>query len=190
MRPELSKELTGQEFKKWYYLKEELVSFCKENGIPASGSKGELTERISEYLDTGTYSKPVNKNVRKADIPEKITPDSKIEENFVCSEKHRAFFREHIGKSFSFNVAFQKWLKSNSGKTYREAIDAFHDIKTASYSGKTKIDRQFEYNTYIRDFFENNTGRSLDDAIRCWKHKKSLPGHNRYEDSDLSALEG
>ena len=39
------------------------------------------------------------------------------------------------------------------------------------------------------DFFEANKGRSLDDAIKCWKYKKSMPGHNRYEDSDLSALD-
>ena len=36
------------------------------------------------------------------------------------------------------------------------------------------IDRQFEYNTYIRDFFEDNKGMSLDQAITCWKFKKSL----------------
>ena len=40
--------------------------------------------------------------------------------------------------------------------------------------GKTAIDRQFEYNTYIRDFFADNEGRSLEEAIRCWKYKKGL----------------
>ena len=46
-----------------------------------------------------------------------IKPNNIIEENFVCSEKHRAFFKEQVGKSFSFNVAFQKWLKSNAGNS-------------------------------------------------------------------------
>ncbi|WP_330370015.1 DUF6434 domain-containing protein [Butyrivibrio sp. NC2002] len=40
----------------------------------------------------------------------------KIEENIICSEVHRAFFKSKIGESFSFNVTFQKWLKANSGK--------------------------------------------------------------------------
>ena len=117
-----------------------------------------------------------------------ISEDMKIEPDFVCSEKHRAFFREVIGTGFSFNVAFQKWLKSNTGKTYREAIDAYGRILEEKKKGKTAIDRQFEYNTYIRDFFADNEGRSLEDAIRCWKYKKGLKGHNRYERSDLSAL--
>lgn len=54
---------------------------------------------------------------------------------------------------------------------------------------KTKIDKQFEYNTYIRDFFADNRGKSLDEAIKCWKYKKQLPGHNRYEKSDLDVLD-
>lgn len=35
---------------------------------------------------------------------------------------------EKIGKSFSLNVLFQKWLKANSGKIYKEAIEAYYQI--------------------------------------------------------------
>ena len=118
-----------------------------------------------------------------------ITENTLIESNVVCSEKHRAFFKEKIGKSFSFNVLFQKWLKSNAGKTYGNAINAYYQILEEKKKGKTPIDKQFEYNTYIRDFFEDNQGRSLDEAIICWKYKKSLQGHNRYEKPDLVALD-
>lgn len=117
-----------------------------------------------------------------------ITEATEIEADIVCSEKHRAFFKERIGKSFSFNVAFQKWLKSNAGKTYRDAIKAYYEILEEKKKGKTTIDKQFEYNTYIRVFFSNNKGKTLEEAIVCWKYKKSLQGHNRYEKSDLAAL--
>ena len=43
--------------------------------------------------------------------------------------------------------------------------------------------------TYIRDFFADNKGKTLDEAIKCWKYKKGLPGNNRYERSDLVALD-
>ena len=33
------------------------------------------------------------------------------------------FFKKEIGEHFKFNVAFMNWMKGNSGKTYREAID-------------------------------------------------------------------
>ena len=187
-RPKLDKNLDGKTFREFYYLKEELVDFCRRYGLPTSGGKLEITERIAHFLDTGEVltAKRVQK---KSLIISNITTDTKIEPDFVCSEKHRSFFKEHIGNGFSFNVAFQKWLKSNTGKTYADAITAYYLILEEKKNGKTKIDKQFEDNTYIRDFFADNRGKSLDEAIKCWKYKKQLPGHNRYEKSDLSVLD-
>lgn len=190
-RPDLKIGLDSKTFREYYYLKEELVQFCRENGLSVSGGKLELTERIACFLDTGKVpAEPTQKKrCRRTAVVGNIDEDTLIEPDFVCSEKHRAFFKEKIGESFKFNVAFQKWLKSNTGKTYKDAIEAYRRILQDKKKGKTVIDRQFEYNTYIRDFFADNAGRSLDDAIKCWNFKKQLPGHNRYEKSDLAALE-
>ena len=186
-RPELSKELDAATFRSFYYLKHELADFCKENGLPTSGSKIELTYRIAYFLDTGGVLKPAAERKTAVNIGT-LTEDTVIEPNIVCSEKHRAFFSEEIGKSFSFNVSFQKWLKANAGKTYGDAIRAYYRILEEKKQRKTEIGRQFEYNTYIRDFFADNPGMSLRDAIVCWNYKKDLPGHHRYEKSDLGAL--
>lgn len=187
-RPDLEKNLDSNTFRNFYYLKEEMVEFCRKNGIPTAGGKIEIADRIAHFLDTGEIVS-VSVEHRKPPAIMNITKDTPIEENFVCSERHRAFFKEHIGKSFSFNVAFQKWLKSNAGKTYEEAIAAYYQILEDKKKGKTSIDKQFEYNTYIRDFFADNQGKSLEEAIKCWKYKKQLQGHNRYEKSDLAALD-
>lgn len=191
-RPKLDKHLDAETFRSFYYLKEELVDFCRMYHLPISGGKIELTDRIACFLETGEVmpasakrkAAANNKAVNRMEAGE-LTEEMKIEPDFVCSEVHRAFFKDRIGKSFSFNVTFQKWLKSNTGKTYGEAIKAYNQILEDKKKSKTTIDRQFEYNTYIRDFFADNNGRTLEEAIKCWKYKKSLPGHNRYEKSDL-----
>lgn len=187
-RPVLDKNLDSKTFRSFYYLKEELVDFCRKNDLPASGGKLEITDRIAYFLDTGKVL-PAPRARKRAAVVSDINEDTKIEADFVCSELHRAFFKKQIGSSFSFNVAFQKWLKSNAGRTYKEAVAAYHQILEDKKSGKTKIDKQFEYNTYIRDFFSDNPGKSLEEAIKCWKYKKNLQGHNRYERSDLTALD-
>ena len=187
-RPKLNKELDAATFRSFYYLKQELADFCKENGLPASGSKAELTDRIAYFLDTGNVLKSSAER-KTAAIIGTLTEDTVIEPNIVCSEKHRAFFCEKIGKSFSFNVPFQKWLKANAGKTYGDAIQAYYRILEEKKQTKTEIGGQFEYNTYIRDFLADNPGKSLHDAIVCWNYKKGLPGHHRYEQSDLCALD-
>ncbi len=187
-RPILNKHLSSVTFREYYYLKEELVIFCKVEGLSTRGGKIELTDRIANYLDTGE-KKTVKQQMKTKPIDiEIITKDSRIEPDFICSEKHRAFFKENIGGTFSFNVAFQKWLKSNTGNTYEQAIETYYQLLEEKKKRKTIIDQQYEYNTYIRDFFTDNKGKSLDDAIKCWKYKKSLKGHNRYEITDLIAL--
>ena len=52
-RPLLDKNLDRKTFRDFYYLKEELVDFCRQNNLPVSGGKLEITERISHFLDTG-----------------------------------------------------------------------------------------------------------------------------------------
>ncbi|BDF04752.1 DUF6434 domain-containing protein [[Clostridium] hylemonae] len=188
-RPALDRELDSKTFRDFYYLKEELVDFCRKNGLPASGGKIEITDRIAYFLDTGKIQSPSSSRKRAAEITD-IQEDTEIEPDFVCSERHRAFFKEQIGNRFTFNVAFQKWLKNNAGKTYKEAVAAYEQILEDKKKGKTKIEKQFEYNTYIRDFFADNQGRSLEEAIKCWNYKKQMQGHNRYERADLAAIWG
>lgn len=187
IRPPLTRALDSQTFFRYYYLKEELTAFCRENKLPTSGGKLELTRRIAHFLDTGEILPAAPRSPRPADVGT-ISKETRIEPNFKCTEKHRAFFKEQIGPGFSFHVGFQKWLRANTGKTYAEAIAAYYETLAEKKRG-TVIDPQFAYNTYIRDFFANNAGKSLSDAIACWKYKKSLPGHNRYEPSDLTALQ-
>lgn len=190
IRPRLRKGLSSETFREYYYLKEELVAFCRINGLPAAGSKQELTDRIAFFLDTGKTLPPAEKRIMATGKPDAdISRTSIIEDGIVCSETHRAFFKKEIGSGFSFNVRFQQWLKANAGKTYGDAIAAYDKILEEKKAGKNPIGKQFEYNTYIRDFFADNAGKTLDDAIRCWKYKKSLKGHNQYERSDLTALE-
>lgn len=183
---ELTRNLSADEFGQYYFLKEELKNFCRAEGLKVSGSKGDLERRIIHYLRTGEeIGEPAGKR-HSTENPCEITPDSKLGENFRCSEDKREFFEKEIGKSFKFKVNFQKWLKANPDRTYRDAVEAYREIQSSTE--KTEIGRQFQYNQYIRDFFEDNDGRSLDDAIRCWKYKKSLRGTNKYEKSDLEIL--
>lgn len=185
-RPELNLQSKSADLRTYYYLKAELIDFCRQNGLQTSGGKREIIERIAAFLDTGIRTCTAKKRVQN--MGGEISADALIEKDFICSEKHRAFYKEQIGASFSFNVEFQKWLKANAGKTYRESVAAYHEIIKNKKTSRSTIDSQFEYNTYIRDFFAANKGKTLQDAIACWKYKKGLPGHNRYESADLIAL--
>src|ERR1035437_5314024 len=99
-RPYLDNQLDGKTFRSFYYLKEELVEFCRKNRLPTSGGKLDITERIALFLDSGEVMLVSNKSkvVKQIGI---ITEDTQIESDFVCSEKHRTYFKQKIGNNFS-----------------------------------------------------------------------------------------
>ena len=105
-RPELNKKLDTTTFRSFYYLKQELADFCKENGLPASGSKADLTDRIAYFLDTGSVLKHTAERKTAVNIGT-LTEDTVIEPNIVCSEKHRAFFCEKLEKASLFMFRFR-----------------------------------------------------------------------------------
>jgi hypothetical protein len=185
MRPYLTKEISVEEFKDYYWLKEELQSFCRENAISPSGSKIEISDRIETFLQTGEIKKIIRKSrgnkVEKN--KSKLSLDTVITENHRCSQDVRAYFKTHIPK-FHFSTYIQNYFKNNIGRTYRDVIDAWHEEeerkKDPSY--KKNIAPQFEYNQFIRDFFSDpkNQGKSRDEAIEAWNTIKRLPGSNKY----------
>ena len=116
-RPILNRNLDSKTFREFYYLKEELTDFCRKNGLPVSGGKIELTDRIAHFLDTDEVLSGKTVKRKTASVSHiSISEDMKIETDLVCSEQHRAFFKEHIGNSFSFPVAFQKMAEKQWGE--------------------------------------------------------------------------
>ena len=185
MRPNLTKDISIGDFRDFYWLKQELQVFCRENGLSPSGSKAEITDRIEIFLQTGEIKKPIRKpKTNKKVVPqEDLSLNTVITENHRCSQHVRAFFKSVI-PNFHFSTFIQNYFKNNIGKTYRDAVDAWYEeeerMKDPSY--KKRIGPQFEYNQFVRDFFSdvNNQGKSRKEAIEAWNEIKKLPGSNQY----------
>ena len=109
MRPNLTKEMSIKDFKDYYWLKEELQNFCRENGMSASGSKLEISERIETFLMTGEIKKPMRKSRvnKNEELQSELSLDTVITENHRCSQDVRAFFKSVIPK-FHFSTLYPK----------------------------------------------------------------------------------
>jgi hypothetical protein len=185
LRPNLTKEISVESFTNYYWLKEELQSFCRENGISASGSKIEIAKRIERFLRTGEIEKPVRKSKtsRKTEIQGRLSLDTFITTNHRCSQEVRAFFKTII-PNFHFSTFIQDFFKNNPDKTYHDVINAWSEEEKRKKDPKyqKKIAPQFEYNQFIRDFFADpkNKGKSREEAITAWNSIKKQPGSNKY----------
>jgi Domain of unknown function (DUF6434)/SAP domain-containing new25 len=192
MRPDISTFQTGEDFKKWYWLKEEVVAYCKGAGIPYSGSKFEIIDRIAEALDKGLEAP---KKAKKADITSKmewhkadLTLETVITDSYKNGQNVRIFFIEYCGQNFSFNIEFMAWMKANVGKTLKDAVEEWLRItaKSKDKTFKKVIPEGNQYNQYMRDFFADNPDKTIKEARHFWQLKRSLPlGLHKYERSDL-----
>ncbi len=194
-RPNLTKDISLKDFQDFYWLKEELMAFCRAEGLRTSGGKIEIAQRIAHYLQTGEKKSPKlavkAKTSSKFDWnKEALTLETVITDNYKNSENVRAFFEQQIGKGFKFNVKFMNWMKANVGETLQAAIDAWKRLEEEKKANKQpkEIAPQFEYNRYLRDFMADNPNADRATGIKLWKIKRSMRGDNVYRKSDLEWL--
>lgn len=188
-RPDLNSNISVKDFTDFYWLKAELIDFCKKEGLPRSGNKIEIANRISTFLKTGKkeiVKQKKTKPISKFDWNnEPLSLKTIITDNYKNSENVRAFFQKHTKRQFKFNVRFMNWMKANVGKTLHDALQQWETLEIGKKTTPKDIAPQFEYNRYTRDFLADNPNLTKADAIRFWKIKRSMRGGNGYERSDL-----
>lgn len=174
-RPLLTRALTADDFRSFYWLKAELLAFCREQGLSTRGSKIDLTERIALFLDTGQRSAPVQTPRRASgdSLPEMLTRATIIGANWRCGERLRAFFLQEIGPRFHFNGVMRNFICLGAGQTLGAAIDAWQANQAAPHTA-TDIAPQFEYNRFMRNFFKSHPNQTRQDAIAAWRASKTL----------------
>lgn len=167
-------------------MKSNLIAFCKQHGLQPQGSKFDLIERIKTYLSTGHRMayKPISKPVEK-DSAKAITKNTLVK-NYYNDSETRKFFIELIGKKFKFNAYLRQFTDPVNilpNMTYGDLIErwvAFENSRK-NLHGNHAISPQFEYNQFIKDYFEHNKGATLGTAISAWKTLISKKGPRTYE---------
>ena len=193
-KPALNSISSGEEVRKWYWRKDELIPRARELGLKTSGGKFSILERIAHFLDTGEKVPPsevASKPKSKFDWHSaSLSMSTEITDNYKNTQNVRRFFQSVLGASFSFNIAFMDWMKDNVGRTLNDACEAYLAIREqANTPGfKTKIKSHNQFNQYTRDFLQDNPDMSMTDVRQVWALKIKLPsadGRHVYERADL-----
>ncbi len=172
-RPRLDSIISAEDFQAFYWLKEELLVFCRAHGLSTSGSKQVLSERIVSFLTRGSV--PVQKSAAKpgsaVKMPEQFTRDMVIGSGWRCSQALRAFFLQEIGPQFHFNGVMRDFIRDGAGRTLQDAINVWEADRCQPKVEK-EIAPQFEYNRHFREYFKSHPGATREAAIAAWKVKK------------------
>jgi hypothetical protein len=176
-RPPLNRSLSIDDFRRYYWLKDELMAFCREQGISRSGPKLEISRRLEEYLATGRVGdKPGEKKAAgKARSPARPRLDAPIGTGYTSSEANGAFFKAVIGPQFRFTTRLMKFCRENPDKTWGDAVREWQAERKEKKTDDRRlpIAPQFQYNCYIRDFFTVHPDQTFAEVVKAWNdHKK------------------
>ncbi|WP_424357636.1 DUF6434 domain-containing protein [Methanocella sp. MCL-LM] len=187
-RPALQEGLSVEDFRRFYWRKDELGPFCRQKGISLTGPKADVVSRVEKYLETGVVEKrkPVKRVSRSGarsrnEGLQPLSLDTPIPPNYTSSQEARAFFESVIGPQFHFTIRFMKFCRENPGKTYRDAVHEWYAEREEKKRGKgeMRISLACEYNRFVREYLAANDGKTLKDAADAWNIHKTMPRDGR-----------
>ena len=170
----------------FYWLKIDLISFCKKNNLSSQGGKLDLIARIKTYFLTGckTDFQLIKKTGGIKDSAKLISKNT-IVKNYNNDIGTRKFFVDQLGEKFKFNAYLRQFTDKNNitpNMTYSDLVEGciLFESKKKSPDAENIIPEQFEYNQFIKDYFQHECDATLKTAISAWKNVSSKKGENTY----------
>jgi hypothetical protein len=190
-RPNLESCQSGAELRVWYWMKTELVAEARRRGLPTTGGKFEILDRLCAALD-GTPQRP-QKHVPRSRFDWHVGPvdrDTIITDSYRNNQTVRQFFCAELGADFKFTIALMDWIRAHPGRRMADAVQAARDLRAATLQPgyQTEIKPHNQWNAYLRAFLADNPHLGSTDARRVWAKKRALPsadGRHQYSRSDL-----
>lgn len=173
-RPTLSRTMCGRELRRWYWTLAELTALARELGLPRAGGKAVLTERIAAALDGAPAPVPARRGPAGRQLVAPVSGATVIPAGQRCSEVVRAFLREEIGPTFTFDGFMRDFIAAGAGRTLGDAVAHWH-ITRAEAERERPIGAQFELNAFLRARRHAHPGESRSTALAAWRVHRALP---------------
>ncbi|MEM1436173.1 MAG: DUF6434 domain-containing protein [Pseudomonadota bacterium] len=187
-RPALDAIGSGTDLKRWYWLKAELETFARANGLPAAGQKPELTERIAHWLDTGEVRRPTRRRAESSFdwAKDVLTPTTPITDSYRNTRNVREFMEQHAGARFRFSNEFMAWMRNNTGRPLSAAVDFWRDLdhRKRNDGYREQSLPQNQYAQFSRAVSQARPGISARELRRLWQIKRSGPAPHTYRPGD------
>jgi hypothetical protein len=175
-RPELDSNLSETEFRRWYWMKHELVTFARQVGVSTAGDKPTLAERIAAQLSGRQVSQQAGQQVQRTTVSkrlaEPLTLDTVLLPRQASSQQLKAFLVSQIGKQFTYDIHMRTYISSNSPKTIGDVIVHWNATRNTP---KPETLPQLELVRFTKAWHRANPNGTALECRAAWQIHKSLP---------------
>lgn len=176
-RPEPTAALSAAEFRRWYWLKTELVSFARRLGVASSGNKRELADRIAARLDGAPPAHPTNRRTRSRTLPEPLGVDTVVPPRQAATQQLRRYFEAEIGPRFHYDVFMRTFLAESDGTaTLGDAVAHWHATRNAD---RPETPASLEFVRFSGEWYRAHPDGTAEQCRAAWAVHRSLPVDRR-----------
>lgn len=177
----ISKKAKDNLFEALNYMKmTEIKEFCHKHSIPSSGKKGEILERIKQYLTTGQIllPKPIpDSSKAKAGKLYVLAGNAKILKGAYKNDlATRKFFKKMIGEHFHFTSYGQDWILKHWLAGKPPAYAQFAKYWQKEYLLRKKSDanpkKEWAYLNFIKKFKKNYPSAKKNEIAIKWEQAR------------------
>ena len=194
-RPEFGKIKSFEEFKKYYWYRQELSQICKSLGLEYKGTKQDLNHIIEEYFKGNLIKKSSIKNKKKQ--VEVITLDTPLLE---CGFSFNTYFREYFSSltnisPFKFTAdmatAWRKVKKENDlSFTIQDMLKVYYgESEYAKYDNSV-----CQWNQFLKDFCSDENSQNYSNKLKVasilWKEVRNSKNEKIYSKDLLNEYGG
>jgi len=188
--PPLSKALTVKQFNEHYYDKKALMQFCRLVGLPSSGAKPVLNQRIAHYLATGEcLSMPKSIRFGGADSEGGLSLDKPVV-HYKSDVATRRFLEAHVRGLKRFSAKVQKDIKEALAHetliTYGDVVKMYHEhLADQAHAKKHHLATRVthgacQYNQFAIDYAHDDEPK-VHTLKEAWSLVRYAAGENTYK---------
>lgn len=162
-----------EEFRRWYWLKTELMAFARQMGLRTDGAKEVLAGRIASALDGVAFTEPPRRTTGGQQLSGPLTSSTIIPPGQRCSQVVRAWFSQELGAPYRFDAAMRTFFADADGtRTLGDALAHHHATRDASPG---PIGSQFEYNHFTQAWHQANPDGTRSQLLDAWRQYRETP---------------
>lgn len=152
----------------WYWTRAQLDDVARREGVPRTGNKQQLTDRLIAHFD-GAPAPPPTRRPRPAEpLLPPFRPDMVVPPGQPMTRELRTYLTAQIGPKFRFDGFMREFFADPGGRTLSDAVDVWH----ATRGRHRPIGRQFEYNRFTSDYRRSHPDADRQEVLAAWERYK------------------
>ncbi len=179
-RPDPEDVSTWRDVAQWYWTRAELNAVARRVGVPSSGNKQNITQRLLVHLGqpgsaspAASIEAPGDRRKSNTQMPGPYAEDQVVPAGQRMTRELREWFLDKCGPGFRFDGHMRDFFAAPEGRTLGDAVKLWFSTRGVPRPSEP----QFEYNRFVREYRKSHPAVGHAEVVAAWRaHRETRRG--------------